>query len=62
MLVVPRFTFIKPALPMSADAPPCGPDWVHEIKHDGYSRETAIASVERAANRCVKSSGAAERA
>src|SRR5260370_15234178 len=20
---------------MSADAPPCGPDWVHEIKHDG---------------------------
>jgi bifunctional non-homologous end joining protein LigD len=36
MLVVPRFTFIKPALPMSADAPPCGPDWVHEIKHDGY--------------------------
>ena len=21
---------------MSADAPPCGPDWVHEIKHDGY--------------------------
>jgi ATP-dependent DNA ligase len=36
MLVVPRFTLIKPALPVSADAPPCGPEWVHEIKHDGY--------------------------
>jgi bifunctional non-homologous end joining protein LigD len=36
MLVVPRFAFIKPALPMTADSPPCGPEWVHEIKHDGY--------------------------
>jgi bifunctional non-homologous end joining protein LigD len=36
MLVVPRFTFIKPALPMAAESPPCGPEWVHEIKHDGY--------------------------
>jgi ATP-dependent DNA ligase len=36
MLVVPRFTFIKPALPMTAESPPCGPEWVHEIKHDGY--------------------------
>jgi bifunctional non-homologous end joining protein LigD len=36
MLVVPRFAFIKPALPMTAESPPCGPEWVHEIKHDGY--------------------------
>jgi bifunctional non-homologous end joining protein LigD len=26
MLVVPRFAFIKPALPMTAESPPCGPD------------------------------------
>jgi bifunctional non-homologous end joining protein LigD len=28
--------FIEPCLPSSADQPPSGPDWVHEIKHDGY--------------------------
>jgi bifunctional non-homologous end joining protein LigD len=28
--------FIEPCLPSSADQPPAGPDWVHEIKHDGY--------------------------
>jgi bifunctional non-homologous end joining protein LigD len=28
--------FIVPARPISASKPPSGPDWVHEIKHDGY--------------------------
>jgi bifunctional non-homologous end joining protein LigD len=28
--------FIEPCLPSSDDRPPSGPDWVHEIKHDGY--------------------------
>jgi len=28
--------FIEPCLPSKADRPPSGPDWVHEIKHDGY--------------------------
>src|SRR6516225_5110552 len=28
--------FIEPCLPSPADRPPSGPDWVHEIKHDGY--------------------------
>jgi ATP-dependent DNA ligase len=28
--------FIEPCLPNPADRPPDGPDWVHEIKHDGY--------------------------
>ena len=28
--------FIEPCLPSPADSPPSGPDWVHEIKHDGY--------------------------
>jgi bifunctional non-homologous end joining protein LigD len=28
--------FVEPCLPTPADRPPSGPDWVHEIKHDGY--------------------------
>ena len=28
--------FIVPAQPIERDKPPAGPDWVHEIKHDGY--------------------------
>jgi bifunctional non-homologous end joining protein LigD len=28
--------FIEPCLPSPADSPPSGPEWVHEIKHDGY--------------------------
>jgi len=27
---------LKPCLPTRATAPPAGPDWLHEIKHDGY--------------------------
>src|ERR1700757_1875575 len=25
-----------PCLPRSADQPPAGPGWIHEIKHDGF--------------------------
>jgi bifunctional non-homologous end joining protein LigD len=28
--------FVIPAQPVLASKPPVGPDWVHEIKHDGY--------------------------
>jgi bifunctional non-homologous end joining protein LigD len=28
--------FIEPCFPSPADKPPSGPEWVHEIKHDGY--------------------------
>jgi bifunctional non-homologous end joining protein LigD len=28
--------FIDPCIPSLAAKPPSGPDWVHEIKHDGY--------------------------
>jgi bifunctional non-homologous end joining protein LigD len=28
--------FIEPCLPSAAPRPPTGPDWLHEIKHDGY--------------------------
>jgi ATP-dependent DNA ligase len=27
---------IKPCLPTRAATPPHGPEWLHEIKHDGY--------------------------
>ena len=32
----PRIGFIEPCLPSAAERPPSGPDWIHEIKHDGY--------------------------
>jgi hypothetical protein len=28
--------FVAPCIPSLAPKPPAGPDWVHEIKHDGY--------------------------
>jgi bifunctional non-homologous end joining protein LigD len=28
--------YIPPCIPTRAHKPPSGPDWVHEIKHDGY--------------------------
>ena len=28
--------FIEPCLPSLATKPPSGPEWIHEIKHDGY--------------------------
>jgi bifunctional non-homologous end joining protein LigD len=32
----PLADFIEPCLPRCADKPPAGPDWLHEIKHDGF--------------------------
>jgi bifunctional non-homologous end joining protein LigD len=31
-----RAAFIEPCLPSSADKPPAGSNWIHEIKHDGF--------------------------
>jgi bifunctional non-homologous end joining protein LigD len=31
-----RLGFIEPCLPSPAKAPPSGPGWLHEIKHDGF--------------------------
>jgi bifunctional non-homologous end joining protein LigD len=28
--------FIEACLPSTAERPPIGPSWIHEIKHDGY--------------------------
>jgi bifunctional non-homologous end joining protein LigD len=33
---LPPSGFIAPCIPTRAAKPPSGPDWVHEIKHDGY--------------------------
>jgi bifunctional non-homologous end joining protein LigD len=27
---------VEPCLPSPVKAPPSGPDWLHEIKHDGF--------------------------
>jgi bifunctional non-homologous end joining protein LigD len=32
----PPTSFIEPCLPTTAENPPAGPDWIHEIKHDGH--------------------------
>jgi len=36
MLSRTRKRFIKPCLPSHAEHPPPGPEWLHEIKHDGF--------------------------
>jgi bifunctional non-homologous end joining protein LigD len=35
-------TFVEPSLARTAERPPIGPKWVHEIKHDGYRIEARI--------------------
>jgi hypothetical protein len=32
----PADGFFDPCVPTLAAKPPWGPDWIHEIKHDGY--------------------------
>ena len=32
----PGLGIIEPCLPSQAKAPPSGPGWIHEIKHDGF--------------------------
>ena len=32
----PGSEIIEPCLPSAAKAPPSGPGWLHEIKHDGF--------------------------
>jgi bifunctional non-homologous end joining protein LigD len=35
-LSVPSFGLIESCIPTVAKKPPAGPDWVYELKHDGY--------------------------
>jgi bifunctional non-homologous end joining protein LigD len=32
----PTLGFVEPCLPSPAKRPPAGPNWLHEIKHDGF--------------------------
>ncbi|HLH94974.1 MAG TPA: RNA ligase family protein [Xanthobacteraceae bacterium] len=36
--------FIPPCIPTSARRPPAGPQWIHEIKHDGYRLVACVRS------------------
>ncbi len=36
MVLRARNGLIEPCLPKPAKAPPSGPGWIHEIKHDGF--------------------------
>jgi bifunctional non-homologous end joining protein LigD len=38
VLYIPAMSpgFVPPCVPIRAPKPPAGPEWVHEIKHDGY--------------------------
>jgi bifunctional non-homologous end joining protein LigD len=51
----PGLGIIEPCLPSPAKAPPSGPGWLHEIKHDGFRilarRDTAgVRLITRAGN------------
>ncbi len=46
--------FIEPCQPTSAPCPPDGPEWLHEIKHDGYRM---VARRDAAGIRLITSNG-----
>jgi ATP-dependent DNA ligase len=61
---MPLLSFIEPCLPSLADRLPDGPDWVHEIKHDGYrlmaaGRRPPFACAARDGDRCARLTGRA---
>jgi bifunctional non-homologous end joining protein LigD len=36
---MPGSAFIEPSSATTASAPPFGPEWLHEIKHDGWGTQ-----------------------
>jgi bifunctional non-homologous end joining protein LigD len=38
----PLPTFLEPSLATLAAKPPCGPQWIHEIKFDGYRMQARV--------------------
>jgi ATP-dependent DNA ligase len=50
--------FVPPQLSRPVETPPSGPQWVHEIKLDGYRMAARIDNGRRA---CVKSGGRREK-
>ena len=45
-LSVPRIIFLPIANPRLRSAPPAGPDWLHEVKHDGWRAQLHRSSSE----------------
>ena len=43
--------FIDPCVPIVSKVPPRGPQWIHEIKHDGYRLIVRKADIVRLARR-----------
>jgi ATP dependent DNA ligase domain len=37
-----KIPFIKPMAPTLAKVPPAGPDWIHEVKFDGWRAQVHI--------------------
>jgi bifunctional non-homologous end joining protein LigD len=50
----PGLGIIEPCLPSPAKVPPSGPDWIHEIKHDGFR---ILARRDRAGVRLITRNG-----
>lgn len=46
LLWVPRTIFLPIANPKLRSAPPAGPDWLHEVKHDGWRAQLHRSSSE----------------
>ena len=42
----PRISFIPIASPKLRSAPPTGPDWLHEVKFDGYRIQAQVSEGE----------------
>jgi bifunctional non-homologous end joining protein LigD len=40
---VPRTAFIEPSAPVLRPEPPIGPEWLHEVKHDGWRAQIHLA-------------------
>ena len=37
-----KIPFIKPMAPTLAKIPPAGPDWIHEVKFDGWRMQLHV--------------------
>jgi hypothetical protein len=51
-------SFIEPCLPSSADRPPSGTNWIHEIKHDGYRLMALVCALPANGRGCEAPQGA----
>jgi bifunctional non-homologous end joining protein LigD len=43
---VPRNRFIEPSAPVLRSEPPTGPEWLHEVKHDGWRAQIHLTGEE----------------